>query len=103
MKKLFVLGIVLFFCLFYVGCSWITTLLIVPDNGGMYEYDSQFISILNELNTPSKLLNFLSTCHYKEHDGAYTPYEFYINMGNCRGIGSGFTTSHYFFLYFAKL
>ena len=63
MKKLFVLGIALFFCLFFVvGCSWITTLLIVPDNGGMDKYDPQFISILNELNTSSKLLNFLSTC-----------------------------------------
>ena len=57
MKKLFVLGTVLFFCLFFVGCSWITTLLIVPDNGGMDEYDSQFISLLNELNNPLELLN----------------------------------------------
>ena len=86
MKKLFVLGTVLFFCLFFVGCSGVTTPTVIPDNGGMDEYNSQFISLLNELNTPLELLNFLSTCHYKEHDGAYTPYEFYINMGNCRGI-----------------
>ena len=38
MKKLFVLGIVLFFCLFFVGCSWITTPPVIPDNGGMEEY-----------------------------------------------------------------
>jgi len=84
MKKLFVLGIALFFCLFFVGCSGVTTPPIIPDNGGMDEYDSQFISLLNELNTPLELLNYLSTCHYKEHDGAYTPYEFYIGKeGDC--------------------
>jgi hypothetical protein len=84
MKKLFVLGIALFFCLFFVGCNWVTPPPIIPDNGGMDEYDSQFISLLNELNTPLKLLNFLSTCHYKEHDGACTPYEFYIGKeGDC--------------------
>jgi len=44
MKKLFVLGIALFFCLFFVGCSWVTPPLFIPDNGGMDEYDSQFIS-----------------------------------------------------------
>jgi len=88
MKKLFVLGIALFFCLFFAGCSWITTLLIVPDNGGMDEYDPQFISLLNELDTPSKLLNFLSTCHYKKHSGKYTPYEFYIKKeGDCVDYG----------------
>jgi len=84
MKKLFVLGIALFFCLFFVGCSWVTAPLFIPDNGGMDEYDVQFISLLNELNNPLELLCFLSTCHYKEHDGAYTPYEFYINKeGDC--------------------
>jgi len=84
MKKLIVLGIALFFCLFFVGCSWVTTPPIILDNGGMDEYDSQFISLLDKLKTPLKLLNFLSTCHYKEHDGAYTPYEFYIGKeGDC--------------------
>ena len=84
MKKLFVLVMVLFFCLFYAGCSWVTIPPVIPDNGGMDEYDSEFISLLNELNTPLKLLNFLSTCHYKEHDGAYTPYEFYNKReGDC--------------------
>jgi len=43
MKKLFVLGIALFFCLFFAGCSWVTTPPIIPDNGGMDEYDPQFI------------------------------------------------------------
>ncbi len=84
MKKLFVLGIALFFCLFFVGCSWVTAPLFIPDSGGMDEYDSQFISLLNELKNPLKLLNFLSTCHYEEHDGAYTPYEFYNKKeGDC--------------------
>jgi hypothetical protein len=89
MKKLFVLGMVLFFGLFFVGCSWVTTPLIIPDNGGMDVYDSQFISLLNELNTPLELLNFLSTCHYnKEHNGVYTPYEFYIKKeGDCADFG----------------
>jgi hypothetical protein len=89
MKKLFILGIALFFCLFFVGCSWVTTPPIIPDNGGMDEYDSQFISLLNELNTPLELLNFLSTCHYnKEHNGVYTPYEFYImKEGDCTDFG----------------
>jgi len=63
---------------FFVGCSWVTPPLFIPDNGGMDEYDSQFISLLDKLKNPQKLLNFLSTCHYEEHDGAYTPYEFYI-------------------------
>jgi len=84
MKKLFVLGIALFFCLFFVGCSWVTAPTTIPDNGGMDEYDSKFISLLNELNNPQELLFFLSTCHYTEHDGAYTPYEFYIKKeGDC--------------------
>ena len=84
MKKLFVLGIALFFCLFFAGCSWVTAPPIIPDNGGMDEYDSQFISLLNKLNNPQELLFFLSTCHYTEHDGAYTPYEFYIKKeGDC--------------------
>ena len=84
MKKIFVLGIALFFCLFFVGCSWVTAPPIIPDNGGMDEYDSQFISLLDKLNTPLKLLNFLSTCHYKKHDSLYTPYEFYIKKeGDC--------------------
>jgi hypothetical protein len=88
MKKLFVLGIALFFCLFFVGCSWVTTPPIIPDNGGMDEYDSQFISLLDKLNTPLKLLNFLSTCHYTLHDGTYTPYEFYIKKeGDCVDFG----------------
>jgi len=84
MKKLFVLGIALFFCLFFVGCSWVTPSLFIPDNGGMDEDDSQFIALLDKLNTPLKLITFLSTCHYEEHDGAYTPYEFYIGKeGDC--------------------
>ena len=74
MKKLFVLGIALFFCLFFVGCSGVTVPPIIPDNGGMYEYDSQLISLLDKLKTPSELLIFLSTCHYEEHDSTYTPY-----------------------------
>ena len=88
MKKLFVLGISLFFCLFIAGCSCVTTPPIISDNGGMDEYDSQFISLLDKLNTPLKLLNYLSTCHYEEHDGAYTPYEFYIGKeGDCVDFG----------------
>lgn len=88
MKKLFVLGIALFFCLFFTGCIWVTPPTIIPDNGGMDEYDSQFISLLNELNTPLELLFYLSTCHYKNHDGAYTPYEFYIKgEGDCVDFG----------------
>jgi len=88
MKKLFVLGIALFFCLFFVGCSWITAPPIIPDNGGMDEYDSQFISLLDKLKTPSELLYFLSTYHYEDHGGAYTPYEFYIKgEGDCVDFG----------------
>jgi len=88
MKKLFVLGIVLFFCLFFTGCSWVTAPAIIPDNGGMDEYDSKFISLLSELNNPLELLFFLSTCHHTEHDGAYTPYEFYIKKeGDCVDFG----------------
>ena len=52
MKKLLILGVVLFFCVFYVGCGEVTTPTVIPDNGGMDEYDSQFISLLNELNNP---------------------------------------------------
>ncbi len=55
MKKLFVLGIALFFCLFFAGCSWVTEPLFIPDSGGMDEYDSQFISLLDKLNTPPKI------------------------------------------------
>jgi len=88
MKKLFVSGILFFFCIFFVGCSLVTTSIFIPDNGGMDEYDSQFISLLNKLGNPLKLFNFLSTCHYKEHDGVYTPYEFYIGKeGDCVDFG----------------
>ena len=88
MKKLFVLRIALFFCLLFVGCSGVTTPTVIPDNGGMDEYDSQFISLLDKLKTPSELLNFLSTCHYTLHDGTYTPYEFYIKKeGDCVDFG----------------
>ena len=88
MKKLFILEMVLFFCLFFVDCNGITTPPVIPDNGGMDEYDSQFISLLDELNTPLELLNFLSTCHYKKHSGKYTPYEFYIGKeGDCVDFG----------------
>lgn len=45
MKKISVLGIVLFLCLFFAGCSCVITPPIIPDNGGMDEYDSQFISL----------------------------------------------------------
>ena len=55
MKKLFVFIIVLFSCLFFVGCSGVTTPLIIPDNGGMDEYDPQFISLLDELKTPYQI------------------------------------------------
>jgi hypothetical protein len=68
MKKITVLGFALFFCLFFIGCSRITTPPVIPDNGGMDEYNPQFISLLNKLNTPLELLILLSTCHYKEHD-----------------------------------
>ena len=88
MKKLFVLGIALFFCLFFVGCSWVTAPTIISDNGGMDEYDSQFISLLDKLNTPLELITFLSTCHYEKHDSIYTPYEFYIKKeGDCVDFG----------------
>jgi len=85
MKKLFVLGMTLFFCLFFVGCSWVTTPTIIPDNGGMDEYDPQFISLLNELDTPSKLISYLKdTTQYGIHIGIYTPYEFFLKKeGDC--------------------
>lgn len=85
MKKLFVLGIALFFCLFYTGCSWVTTPPIIPDDGGMDEYDPQFISLLNELNTLSKLMSYLKdSTQYGIHIGIYTPYEFFLKKeGDC--------------------
>jgi hypothetical protein len=85
MKKLFVLGIALFFCLFFAGCSWVTAPPIIPDNGGMDEYDPQFISLLNELDTPSKLMRYLKdSTQYGIHIGIYTPYEFFLKKeGDC--------------------
>ena len=85
MKKLFVLGIALFLCLFFVGCSWVTAPTIIPDNGGMDEYGPQFISLLNELDTPSKLMSYLKdNTQYGTHIGIYTPYEFYLKKeGDC--------------------
>jgi len=35
-----------------------TTPTVIPDNGGIDEYTSQFISLLDKPNTPLKLLNF---------------------------------------------
>jgi len=90
MKKLFVLGIALFFCLFFVGCSWVTAPTIIPDNGGMDEYDPQFISLLNELDTPpSKLMSYLKdSTQYGIHIGIYTPYDFFLKKeGDCADYG----------------
>ncbi len=67
-KKYYFVILFLVLAIFFAGCSWVTTPPIIPDNGGMDEYDSQFISLLDKLKTPSELLVFLSTCHYKEHN-----------------------------------
>jgi len=85
MKILFISIMILFFCLFFVSCGGIITPTTVPDDGGMDEYDPQFISLLNELNTPLKLMDYLiDNIQYKKHDGKYTPYEFYLKKeGDC--------------------
>lgn len=86
MKKLFISGMILFFCVFFVSCSGGTTPpLTFPDDGGMGSYDPQFISLLNELYSPNKLAVYLiQNTQYKEHDGIYTPYEFYLRKeGDC--------------------
>jgi len=85
MKKLLIYGMMLFFVIFLVSCSGITTPTTVPDDGGMDEYDPQFISLLNELNTPLKLMDYLlDNMQYKMTDVAYTPYEFYLKKeGDC--------------------
>ena len=85
MKKLFISGMILFFCLFFVGCNGGIIPEIVPDDGGMSSYDPKFISLLNELSNPLKLLDYLNeNTQYTKHYGMYTPYEFYLKKeGDC--------------------
>jgi len=86
MKKFFVLSIILFLCLpSFVGCNGVTTPTTVPDDGGMGSYDSQFISLLNKLYNPWKLMDYLiDNIQYTKHTGIYTPYEFYLKKeGDC--------------------
>jgi len=89
MKKLFVLSILLFLSLlFFVGCDGIfhnLLILTIPDDGGMGQYDPDFISLVNNLNTPTKLEYWLQ--HYTTWESnkvKYTPYEFYLRRrGDC--------------------
>jgi len=85
MKKLFISGMILFFYVFFVSCGGVTTPTTVPDDGGMGSYDSQFISLLNKLYNPWKLMDYLiDNTQYTEHYGIYTPYEFYLKKeGDC--------------------
>ena len=85
MKKLFISGMILFLCLFLVSCGGVTIPEFYPDDGGMGSYDPQFISLLNKLYNPIKLDVWLSeNTQFKVHDGAVTPYEFYLKKeGDC--------------------
>jgi len=60
MKKLFVLGIALFFCLFFVGCSWVTAPPIIPDNGGMDKYG--VIDVSSLFSSVSPALDSIEAC-----------------------------------------
>ena len=62
MKKLFVLGIALFFCLFFVGCSWVTVPLFFPDNGGMDKYGIIDVSVM--ISSVVSPLDSIETCVY---------------------------------------
>jgi len=88
MRK-FLLSFVIFFLSFIclVGCEGITIPYFsqVPEDGGMDQYDSQFISLKNELNDPLKLENWLQqNTQWVYHLWLYTPYEFYLKKkGDC--------------------
>lgn len=91
MKKLLFLGVILFFgALFLIGCDVITIPYFVPDDGGMDEYDPQFISLLESLSNPLELHSWLSnnTQHETHGGNIYTPYEFYLNK---KGICSDYS------------
>jgi len=90
MRKFFILSMTLFVCfLSLTACDGVTTpstsYPTVPDDGGMGSNDPQFISLLNQLDNPQKLQQWLEkNIKYKEHDGKYTPYEFYLfREGDC--------------------
>jgi len=80
---------ILFFCLlFLIGCVGNLSnlfLLTVPDDGGMDEYDPNFISLIKNLNTPEKLSSWLkNNTTFKNNFGSLTPYEFYLKReGDC--------------------
>lgn len=58
----------------------------VPENGGMNEYDPMFVDLLEELNTPKKICDYMEeNFTWKLHDGyCWTPYELYLRgWGDC--------------------
>ena len=89
MKKLFFYGLSFFIVVTVLaGCGGVIpspTTSTVPENGGMEQYDSKFVSLVENLNTPEKIETWLeNNISYKKHDGKYTPYEFYLKKeGDC--------------------
>lgn len=89
MKRILVFSMLLFLSLlFFVGCDGIFNNLLVftiPDDGGMDQYDSQFVSLIKSLNTPEKLASWLeNNIEYEEDYIKSTPYEFYLRRkGDC--------------------
>lgn len=91
--------------MFLVGCTGLFSdlffdnvfMFVVPDNGGMNEYDSGFVSLLSSLDTPSKIANYMQNNFvFKLHDGRWLPYEMYkYKWGDCGDFAT-------FMLYFAN-
>jgi len=70
----------------------------VPENGGMDEYDPIFVNLLEELDTPKKICDYMEeNFTYKNHDGKWTPYELYLSeWGDCGDFATfGCYFAHY--------
>jgi hypothetical protein len=84
--------------LLLTGCNFTNSVLpVLPDDSiipgsGMYEYDEQFVAIINQLTTPQKI------CQYMKDNFTYdvsfnaisSPYEFYLEKRGACGDYSNF-------------
>ncbi|MBA7580991.1 hypothetical protein ES708_22890 [subsurface metagenome] len=57
----------------------------IISGSGMYEYDEQFVNVIEQLDTPQKICDYMyDNFTYKICLGTSTPYEFYLDgLGDC--------------------
>ena len=86
MKKLFVLGVALFFCLVFTGCSWVTAPLFIPDNGGMDKYGVINVkSLFGSVSTSLDSIKACVDCYVAFLGDPYTLASYEVNPWNYCG------------------